>query len=72
MTKDASLGHDKNNQTNMLKLVFEHLNSRQNQLFRQMFELRHELIEEEGQDLMLEHRFVQTPTILLVLPLQRE
>lgn len=53
----------------MLKLVFEHLNSPDHHLFRYLFRLRQEMIESEGQNLMLEHRFVQTPTLLLVQPL---
>ena len=30
------------------------------------------MLEIEGENLMLEHRFEQTPTLLLVMPLQRE
>ena len=37
-----------------------------------MFKVRQELIADASSNLMLEHRFVQTPTLLLVKPLQRE
>ena len=37
-----------------------------------MFKVRQELIADASLNLMLEHRFVQTPTLLLVKPLQRE
>jgi len=37
-----------------------------------MFRMRQELIADANSNMMLEHRFIQTPTLLLVKPFQRE
>lgn len=72
LAKDSKLGNRLFDQEELLLQLFEHYNSDKNTLFKQMFKIRQELLKDGDSNIMLEHRFEQTPTLLLVLPLQQE